>query len=87
MEKEIKQQFQISIESLSKLDDHQLEKLEKHWLEHKEASQKALNRANTTLEFIKYVKNSRKTPDVRLEELKANTGVEYQNLEENSNYN
>jgi hypothetical protein len=86
MKEDIKQQFRISVESLSKMTDKQLEHLEKHWLDHQEASQTALNRANTTLEFIRFVKNSRKTPSLRLDELKGSTGNNYQELEENSNY-
>jgi hypothetical protein len=86
MKEDTKQQFSLNIESLSKLDDHQLEKIKKHWLEQAEASQKSLNKANSTLEVIRFVQNNRKPPKLRLDDLKASTGNNYQELETNSNY-
>lgn len=72
---------------LENFDTPTLEMLKNHWLKVKEDSLKSVERANKTLEDIENAINTPKPPELRLEELKAINGIEYQTLEENSNYN
>jgi hypothetical protein len=75
------------IKPLEKFDTPTLEMLKIHWLKVKEDSLKAVAKAEKTLEQIENAINASKPPELRLEELKAVNGVEYQTLEENANYN
>lgn len=73
--------------SLENFNTPTLEMLKNHWLKAKEDGLKAVERAEKTLEDIENAINANKTPTLRLDELKAQTGIEYQTLDENSNYN
>ena len=72
---------------MENFDTPTLEMLKAHWLKTKEDALKSVARADKTLESIENAINASKPPELRLEELKAVNGVEYQTLEENSNYN